>query len=167
MIHIYTGEGKGKTTAALGLAVRAAGAGKNVFIGQFLKGRKYSELKSLRKLKNITLEQFGTSCFVGKTPKPKDLALAKNGLIRVKEVVESRKFDVVILDEINIAIHFKLVSLEELLDFIQDTPRNIELVLTGRYAHPKLIKLADYVSEMKEIKHPFKKKTSGRKGIEF
>ncbi|MFH1655428.1 MAG: cob(I)yrinic acid a,c-diamide adenosyltransferase [Candidatus Omnitrophota bacterium] len=167
MIHIYTGGGKGKTTAALGLAMRAAGAGKKVFIGQFLKGKKYSELKSFKKIKNIRIEQFGTTCFIGKKPKPKDIALAKKGLDRIKNIIKSKKFDVVILDEANIAINLKLLKIAEVLDVLKKAPVRIELILTGRYAHPMLIKLADYVTQMREIKHPFKKKVTGRKGIEF
>ena len=167
MIHIYTGEGKGKTTAALGLAMRSAGAGKKVFIGQFLKGKKYSELKSLKKIKNITIEQFGTTCFIGKKPKPKDIALAKKGLRKIEQVIKSGKSVVVVLDEINICIVLKILKLNEIINVIKVCPRRIELVLTGRYAHPKLINLADYVTEMKEMRHPFRKNITGRKGIEF
>ena len=167
MIHIYTGAGKGKTTAAFGLAIRAAGAGKRVFIGQFLKGRKYSELNSLKKLKNITIAQFGGRCFVGKTPKPQDVTLAEKGLLKIKQCITCRKFDVVILDEINIAVYLKLLKLKELLSVVKNCPQRIELILTGRSAHPKIIKLADYVTEMREVKHPFRNKVSARKGIEF
>lgn len=167
MIHIYTGNGKGKTTAALGLAIRAAGAGLKIFIGQFLKGRKYSELNSLKKIKNINIEQFGNKCFLKEKPKAQDIILAKKGLAKIKKVIKSKKFDIVILDEVNIALHLGLLGIQELIDVIKSSPRNVELILTGRYAHPQLIKLADYVTEMKEIRHPFRKKISGRRGIEF
>jgi cob(I)alamin adenosyltransferase len=167
MIHIYTGEGKGKTTAALGLAIRAAGADKRVFIAQFLKGRQYSELNSLKKLKNITVQQFGTICFVRKTPRPKDIMLAEEGLVKARKIIQSKRFDVVILDEINFVIHLKLLNIEKIIEIIKSVPKNIELILTGRYASEQLIKLADYVTDMKEIKHPFRKKITGRKGIEF
>ncbi|HOX54221.1 MAG TPA: cob(I)yrinic acid a,c-diamide adenosyltransferase [Candidatus Omnitrophota bacterium] len=167
MIHIYTGEGKGKTTASLGLALRAEGAGLKVFIGQFLKGKKYSELASLKKLKNIKVEQFGTRCFITKKPSASDIALARGGLARIQDVISSKKFDVVILDEANIAIHLGLLSLDEVLDTVRSCPECIELVFTGRYAPPALKRCADYVTEMKEIKHPFKKKITGRRGIEF
>lgn len=167
MIHIYTGEGKGKTTAALGLALRAQGAGLKVFIGQFLKGKKYSELKSLKRLKNIKVEQFGTRCFIGKIPQAKDIALAKKGLARIQEIIRSKKFDIVILDEINIAIYLKMLELSCVLDVLKCCPSCVELVLTGRYAPQSLKRCADYVTEMKEIKHPFKKKITARRGIEF
>lgn len=167
MIHIYTGEGKGKTTAALGLALRAQGAGLKIFVGQFLKGKKYSELNSLKKLKNIKVEQFGTRCFIGKKPQAKDIALAEKGLARIQDIIKSRQFDLVILDEINIAIHLKMLKLSCVLDVLKCCPSCVELVLTGRYAPEAFKKRADYVTEMKEIKHPFKKKVAGRRGIEF
>jgi len=167
MIHIYTGEGKGKTTASLGLALRAAGAGFNVFIGQFLKGKDYSELKSLKKIKNIKVEQLGTRCFVKKAPSPKDIVLAKKGLARIREVIKSGRFQVVILDEANIAIKLNVLGLKEVLDVVKRCPDCIELVLTGRYASKELKECADYVTEMREIRHPFKKKITGRRGIEF
>ncbi|MBM3252058.1 MAG: cob(I)yrinic acid a,c-diamide adenosyltransferase [Candidatus Omnitrophica bacterium] len=167
MIHIYTGEGKGKTTAAFGLAIRAAGAGLNVYIGQFLKGKNYSELNSLKKLKNIKVEQFGTKCFIGKKPQAQDLALAEKGLNRIREIIKSRQFDVVILDEANIAIYLKILKLNDVLEIIKCCPSCVELILTGRYAPEALKKRADYITEMKEIKHPFQKNITGRKGIEF
>lgn len=167
MIHIYTGEGKGKTTAALGLALRAAGAGFNVFIGQFLKGKDYSELKSLRKIKNIKVEQMGTRCFIKKSPSPRDIVLAEKGLSRIKEMIKSGEFDVIILDEVNIAIRLNVLKLKDVLDVVRRCPDCVELVLTGRCAPESLRKCADYVTEMKEIKHPFRKKITGRRGIEF
>lgn len=167
MIQVYTGDGKGKTTAALGLALRAAGAGLKVYIGQFLKGKDYSELNSLRKIKNIKLEQFGRSCFIKKGPDPKDMELAKNGLERVNKVILQRIYDVVILDEINVALNLKLLKLEDVIELIRKSPRSLELILTGRNAHPQILRLADLVSEMKEIKHYFKKGVAARKGIEY
>ena len=167
MIHIYTGEGKGKTTAALGLALRATGAKKRVFIVQFLKKGRYSELNALKNIKNITIEQFGRGCLVEKTPDLKDIVLAKRGLNRIKECIKSKKYDVVILDEVNIAAYLKLLALKDIIKVIKKSSKNIELVLTGRYAPKGLIRLADYVTEMKEIKHPFKKKIYARKGVEF
>ncbi len=167
MIHIYTGEGKGKTTASLGLALRAEGAGLKVFIGQFLKGKKYSELNALKRLKNIKVEQFGTRCFIGKKPQAKDIVLAEKGLARIQDIIKSKKFDIVILDEINIAIHLKMLKISCVLDILKCCPSCVELVLTGRYASESLKKRADYVTEMKEIKHPFKKKITARRGIEF
>lgn len=167
MIQVYTGNGKGKTTAALGLALRAAGANLKVYIGQFAKGCHYSELNSLAKIKNIKLEQFGSRCFIGKTPTGKDRALANKGFEKIRKIIFDKKYDVVILDEINIAVHFKLLDSEEVINLIRRVPKDIELILTGRYAHPKILKLADLISEIKEIRHYYKKGTTARKGIEI
>jgi cob(I)alamin adenosyltransferase len=130
LIHIYTGNGKGKTTAALGLAIRAAGACKKVYICQFIKGKPYSELLSLKKIKNITVEQFGKGCFIKNNPSRIDIELAQKGFEKVSKVIKSKKFDLVILDEINCAIDVKLIKTSDVLDLIKHTPRTIELVLT-------------------------------------
>ena len=167
MIHIYTGHGKGKTTAALGLAVRAAGAGRKVYIGQFLKKGCYNELKSLRKIKNIKVEQFGRGCFVKKNPDRIDAKLAQKGFQRIKGIIKKQIYDVVILDEINLALHLGLLELKDAIAIIKNTPKNKELILTGRNAHRKLIALADYVSDMRKVKHPFDRGINCRKGIEF
>ena len=167
MIQVYTGRGKGKTTASLGLAVRAAGAGLKVYIGQFLKGRFYSELTSLKKIKNIKVEQLGNSCFIKKAPSAKDVLLAKKGLEKIKKLIYSRAYDMVILDEINIAIKLKLLKVGEVITLLKNTPRGLEVILTGRDTHPKILKLADLVSDIKEVKHYFKKGVKGRRGIEF
>lgn len=167
MIQVYTGNGKGKTTAAIGLAVRAAGAGLNVYIGQFAKGRCYNEIKALRKIAKIKVEQFGRRCFIRKSPEKIDRQMAQAGLERLSEIIASRKYRLVILDEINIAVKFELVSLNSLLELIKRAPKGIELVLTGRYAHPKIIKLADLVSDIKELRHYYNKGIKARRGIEF
>lgn len=167
MIQVYTGDGKGKTTAALGLALRAAGAGLKVYIGQFCKGKRYSELTALKKIKNIKIEQFGTGCFIGKKPSFKDMGLAESGLEKVEKILQKKTYNVAILDEINFALKAKLIKLEDIIGLIKKAPKSIELVLTGRYAHPKIIKAADLVSEVKEIKHYFKKGIAARRGIEF
>jgi len=167
LIQVYTGRGKGKTTASLGLAVRAAGAGLKVYIGQFLKGRFYSELASLKKIKNIKVEQLGNSCFIKKAPAPKDILLAKRGLEKIKKLIADRAYDMVILDEINIAIKLKLLKVGEVITLLKNTPRGLEVILTGRYTHPKILGLADLVSDIKEVKHYFKKGVKGRRGIEF
>lgn len=166
MIQVYTGKGKGKTTAALGLALRAAGAGLKVYIAQFCKGRNYSELKALKKLKNIKVEQLGSRCFIKKAPTLKDITLARKGLEKVGKVIAKRIYGLVILDEINIALSLGLLRLKDVLGLIKKTPRKTELVLTGRYAHPEVLKIADLVSEMKERKHYYKKGVKARKGIE-
>ena len=167
MIHIYTGNGKGKTTAALGLALRASGAGMNVFIAQFLKGRRYSELLALKKIKNIQIEQFGQTCFIRKKPTAKDFALASKGLERVSCILRDKKHRMVILDEINVAIKLGLIPLEKLTGILKGYPLKKEVILTGRYAPKILIQMADLVSEIRQEKHYFQKGIKARKGIEF
>ena len=167
MIQVYTGEGKGKTTAALGLALRASGAGLKVYIGQFVKGRCYSEVKALKKIQEITLEQCGRSCFIKKKPAPADILCAKTGWERVKKVIASKRYQLIILDEILIALHFKLLDKSEVLKLLKKIPKKTEIILTGRYAPPEILKLADLVSEIKEVKHYFKKGIKARKGIEY
>jgi len=167
MIQVYTGNGKGKTTAALGLALRAAGAGLNVYIGQFAKGRCYHEIKALKKIDNIKVEQFGRRCFIKKSPEKIDKQMAFAGLKRLNEIIGQKRYQMVILDEINIAVKLGLIPLSDLLKLIKDTPKNIELVFTGRYAHLKIIKLADLVSQVKEVKHYYTKGVKARRGIEF
>lgn len=167
MIQVYTGNGKGKTTCALGLALRAVGAGLKVYIIQFIKGRHYSEIKALEKIKNIKIEQCGRGCFIKDKPSPKDILLAKTGLVKIRKAILSRRFNLIILDEINVALHLKLLNTEDILNLIAITPKNIELVLTGRYAPTSIRKIADLVSEIKEVKHYFKNGVKARKGIEF
>ena len=167
MIQVYTGNGKGKTTAALGLALRAQGAGLKVYIGQFVKCGCYSEIKALKKLRNIKVEQFGAGCFIRRAPLKKDLARAEEGLKKIQRIVAGKEYDVVVLDEINVALKLKLVPLESLVRLIKRTPRSIELVFTGRNAHPQVIKLADLVSEIKDKKHYYAKGLKARKGIEL
>ncbi len=169
LVHVYTGNGKGKTTAALGLALRASGHGKKVYIVQFMKGRiDYGELKACKDSPNITIEQFGRPQFVNKdNPEPEDLEYAKDALSRAKEVLQSGKYQIVILDEINVAADFNLIDLENVLELVNEKPEEVELILTGRNANPEIVKIADYVTEMLEIKHPYKEGQVGRKGIEF
>jgi cob(I)alamin adenosyltransferase len=167
-VQIYTGNGKGKTTAATGLAVRAAGAGLKVFIGQFLKMGDYSEIKALKERFSdmITLEQFGTGGFIGGKVSPEHIQAAGKGLKRIKELMISGKYDVVICDEINVAVSLGLLTVEDLLELIALKPENIEMVFTGRGADPKMIEAADLVTEMTEIKHYYKKGVNARTGIE-
>lgn len=167
MIQVYTGKGKGKTTAALGLAIRAAGAGLKVYIGQFAKSGIYNELRSLQKIKNIRIEQFGRRCFIRGEPAPQDILLAKVGLDKIRKVISCGSYDIVILDEINIAVKLKLLSVTEVIRLLAQVPNKTELVLTGRYAHPRILKRADLVSEIKEAKHYYRKGIKARKGIEF
>jgi cob(I)alamin adenosyltransferase len=167
MIQIYTGNGKGKTTAALGLALRASGAGLKVFIGQFIKGKNYSELKALKELKNITVEQFGSGCFITGKPSKKDIERAREGLEKIKKIIAERSYDVIILDEINIAVKLKLLAQEEVSSIMKKVSPRCELVLTGRYAHPEFLKLAHLVSEIREKKHYYRRGRKARKGIEY
>ena len=166
-VQVYTGNGKGKTTAAFGLALRAAGAGLKVYIGQFLKKGEYSELNSINRFKDlIKIEQFGGKRYIGQEIKEEDKELAKKGFKKIKEVIFSGEYDVVILDEINVALYYKLLSEEDLIDLIKNKPSDVELVLTGRYASSQIIKIADLVTEMRKIKHYFSKGIKARTGIE-
>ena len=166
-IQVYTGNGKGKTTAALGLALRAAGAGMKVFIAQFVKGGEFSEFKSIRKLgDSITIKQFGSGAFIYKEPEKEDIYQAVKGLQEVRDVIKSGEYDMVILDEANIAVHLKLFSIRDLLDVLDSKPYHEEIIITGRYADQKLIDRADLVTEMREVKHYFKLGIKARPGIE-
>ncbi|MBI4708545.1 MAG: cob(I)yrinic acid a,c-diamide adenosyltransferase [Candidatus Omnitrophica bacterium] len=167
MIQVYTGNGKGKTTAALGLAIRAAGAGLNVYIGQFIKGKHSSELNALKKFKNIKIEQCGRGCFIKKSVSIRDIKCAKLGLKRAEEILANKKFDIIILDEINVALHFGLIKIQKVIELISNARKQTEIVLTGRYAPKEIIKQADLVSEIKEIKHPYCRRVKARKGIEY
>lgn len=167
-VQVYTGNGKGKTTAALGLALRAAGAGKSVFIAQFLKGRKYAECRSLMRFQpDIVIKQYGRQKFIHGKPDQKDIAAFRRGFNQAKKALISRQYDLIILDEINVAAYFGMISVEDLLSLIREKPDNVELVLTGRYAHPRLIKMADLVTHMREVKHYFQKGVAARRGIEM
>ena len=169
LVHVYTGDGKGKTTAALGLALRAVGHGLKVYMIQFMKGSiDYGELIASRRIQNLTIKQFGRAEFVDKeNPKEVDISLAVKALSHAKIVLAERKYDVVILDEINVALEWKLINLNDVIELIQQRPKNVELILTGRYAHPKIIAIADLVTEMKQIKHPYQKGIEARKGIDY
>lgn len=166
-LHIYTGNGKGKTTAALGLAVRAAGAGMKVWFGQFLKGRECSEHRALQRFDDlITIRQFGSGCFIYDTPNDTDIRLARIGLEEFEKALQGGVYSLVILDEGCAACDIGLVRVKDLIDIIAKKPEHIELILTGRNAPKELIKQADLVTEMKEVKHYFKNGVKARKGIE-
>lgn len=166
-VHVYTGDGKGKTTAAFGLALRAIGAGYRVFVGQFTKGMDYSELHAVPLLGDrLCLEQFGRGCFIRNEPTEEDRRLARAGLARMTEVLHSGDYRVVILDEANIAIHYGLFTVEELLDALRQRAPEVEAIVTGRRAHPTLIEYADLVTEMREIKHYYTQGVQARRGIE-
>jgi len=167
MIQVYTGNGKGKTTAALGLALRAAGAGMPVYIGQFIKKGCYHELRSLKKFKQIKVEQFGRGCFIRGRPLPKDRALAGQGLKKIRAALSRRKYGLVILDELNIALKLELLKINDVLALLKGIPKRTEVVITGRFAHPEILKMADLVSEIREKKHYYRSGIGARKGIEF
>jgi cob(I)alamin adenosyltransferase len=168
-VQVYTGDGKGKTSAAFGLALRAIGRGLRVYIIQFIKGGfDYGELYVVNKLPNLTLKAFGRGKFVTvKPPDADDVKSAREAFQLAKDVVQSGKYDMVILDEINVALDLELVSLEEVLKLIKSKPSKVELVLTGRHAPKEIVEVADLVTEMKEVKHPFSKGLQARKGIEY
>ncbi len=168
-VHVYTGDGKGKTTAALGLALRAAGAGWPVFVGQFTKGMATSELEALERFADrITVRQFGRPEFVDPqlAPAEADLQAARCGLDQSRQAVASGRYRLVVLDEANVAATLGLFPLEDLLDLIDARPEGVELVLTGRWAHPLVLDRADLVTEMREVKHYYHQGVLARTGIE-
>lgn len=167
LVQVYTGDGKGKTTAALGLALRAAGYGLKTYIGQFLKGRPTGERKAARLLEPyVTIEQFGEVSFVARGD-ARQAALVRQGLQRVLRILAGGEYDIVIVEEINVALDLELISLEEVLTLLKERPSETELILTGRGAPRELIAQADLVTEMVAIKHPFAQGIKAREGIEF
>lgn len=169
LVQIYTGNGKGKTTAALGLALRALGWNKKVCMIQFIKGtKKTGEIIITKKnIPHFSIHQFSNNKRIILRPTKKDLTLASKTLKFAKKIIFSKKYDLIILDEINVALALKLIKLKEIIELIEQKPRNLELILTGRHAPKKIIEIADLVTEMKLIKHPFNKKIPARKGIEY
>ena len=166
-VHVLTGDGKGKTTSAIGISMRAVGSGLKVFFSQFVKKGEYSEIKAFKRFPDqIKLEQFGLGRFTDLNPAPDDINAAKTGLERVKEVINKNEYDVVILDEANVAVKLGLISVQALVSLIINKPHKLEMVITGRYASPRIIEIADIVTEMKAIKHYFKKGVAARVGIE-
>ena len=166
-VQVYTGDGKGKTTAALGLAIRAAGAGLKVFIGQFIKMGEYSEIKALQRFADlITIEQFGIGGFIKGRPSPDDVQAAQKGLARIKSIMASKEYHMVIMEEANVAARLELLSVQDLIDIIDSKSEDVELIITGRGADPTIIDKADLVTEMKEVKHYFQKGVAARVGIE-
>ena len=169
LVQLYTGNGKGKTTTALGVGLRAAGHGFVVYMIQFMKGQiNYGELEAVKHLPNFTIRQFGRPDFVDKAnPDPIDVQFAKEALAHAKTLIEEGKIDFLILDEVNVALDFGLISVDEVIDLIKSRPAKMELILTGRYAPRALIDMADLVSEVKEVKHPYQKGIAARKGVEM
>ena len=166
-VQVYTGNGKGKTTAAFGLALRAAGAGLRVYIAQFVKGMTYSELEALARFPDlITIEQYGRDCFVTGELTEQDIQTAQQGLSQVHEIVSCGLCDVLILDEATIATQFGLFTVDELLDLINAKPESMEIVITGRHADARLMARADLGTEMREVKHYYAAGVWARPGIE-
>jgi cob(I)alamin adenosyltransferase len=170
-IEVYTGDGKGKTTAALGLALRAAGRGLRTYIGQFLKGRTTGEALAAAKLAPLlVIEAFGRKGFVlvtdGGPPEDEDVALAEQGLAKCREAMLSGRYDIVVLDEVCVAVALKLLPEAKILAVLDAKPAGVEIVLTGRRATPALLERADLVTEMAERKHYFAKGVRARDGIE-
>lgn len=172
LVVVYTGDGKGKTTAALGLCVRAIGHGNKIRIIQFIKSDwPYGERRGLLRLApEVELDSLGAGCIgIMGDDKPieEHRAAAAGALQAAREAIGSDRYDIVILDEITIAVHLDLISMKDALTLITNKPDRLHLVLTGRYAPPELIAAADLVTEMREVKHPFRKGEPGRKGIDF
>lgn len=166
-VQVYTGNGKGKTTAMLGLALRGCGAGKRVYIGQFIKNGHYSEQEAIQKfLPQITLEQYGTG-FVFSEITEEQRQAAQAGLLRAKNALHAGIYDIVMLDEVNVALDLGLLPLASVLDLIHTKPNAVELVLTGRNAAKEIIAAADLVSEVCEVKHYYAKGVQAREGIEM
>jgi cob(I)alamin adenosyltransferase len=170
LVEVYTGDGKGKTTAALGLALRACGQGLKSYMIQFMKGEiYYGELGAAKDLPNgcLTIIQMGRPDFVSKeNPEPIDVELAQKALELAREIIEAAEHDILILDEVNVAMDFGLISTGDVLQLIDEKPPEMELILTGRYAPQAIIDRADLVTEMKEIKHPYMRGIPARVGIE-
>lgn len=184
MIHVFTGNGKGKSTAAIGMGIRAVGAGKKVLMIQFLKTKSSaSENKTIEKIKNFEIKSFGRKgfflplVFLKKHPEfgkkgfepfsEKDFKLAKQGLDLAKTAAKSKKYNLLIFDEINIVLKFKLIDIKEILDFLKKYGKKLDIVLTGRHCPKQIIKIADLVTDFKETKHYYQKGVKARKGIEY
>lgn len=169
MIQIYTGTGKGKTTQALGQAFRALGYGKRVLMVQFMKKvRGMGEIKAAQRFSKFKILQSGSRTWVNRDAvKPKDIQLAQEGLAFARQAIESKKYDLIILDELNVAVDFELLPLKKVKQILKDKPEKVEIIITGRYAHPEIVKIADLVSEIKELKHYYRKGVIARKGIEY
>ena len=169
LVQIFTGNGKGKTTAAMGTIVRAAGHGLRILLVSFMKGDyEYGEYNTLSKIPNVEISSYGFRHLIDPSDiKPEEKEQAEMALAKAREAVTSKKYDIVVLDEVNVALGYNLIELDEVIRLIKDKPSDVELILTGRYADNRLIELADLVTEMVKVKHPFDKGIKARKGIEY
>lgn len=166
-IQVYTGDGKGKTTAALGVSVRSLVAGYRVFFAQFIKGMKTGELALSESFPDFTIVQYGEGRFIDGKPEESDVAAARRGLALCAEVLCSGEYDLVVLDEVNVALHYELFEVAEVIAALRGRAPHVDVICTGRYAPPELIAEADLVTEMKKIKHYYAAGVRARKGIEF
>jgi len=175
LIHVYTGDGKGKTTAALGLALRAAGHGLHTYVGQFMKGQEYGELQAAKMLGTddrgrplLTIAQFGKPTLIHREDaSQEDIQLARVGLASALQAMLSGAYEIVVLDEVNVALYFELLTVQEVLAFLDQKPPQVELVLTGRRVPQEIVDRGDYVTVMEEVRHPYQKGIKARKGVEF
>ena len=169
LVEVFTGMGKGKTSAALGIALRAAGHGLRVHIVYFMKGdTRYGEQQAFGRLGTVTYSRFGQATFVDPARvREEEKAEARRALAAGREAMLSGRYDIVILDEVNVASAWGLVNVEEVVALIKERPANVELILTGRYADPRIIAAADLVTEMVELKHPYSSGTPARQGIDY
>ena len=169
MVEVFTGDGKGKTSAALGIALRAVGHGLRVHIVYFMKGDfPYGEQKTLAQMPNITFARFGFESFVDPANvKPKEKEQARKALEAARKAMLSREYDILILDEVNVAAAWNLIDADELVKLIGEKPERVELILTGRYADPRVIEMADLVTDMVKVKHPYDKGTLSRRGTDY
>lgn len=169
LVQVYTGDGKGKTSAAFGLALRAIGRGLRVYVVQFIKGGfDYGELHIVKRLPNLALSAFGRGKFVTDMPPSReDVKLAEEAFDLAREVVYAGEYDVVILDEINVVLNLKMIEIDRVVELIENKPEHVELILTGRHAPAQVVERADLVTEMREVKHPYSQGVHPRRGIEY
>lgn len=165
-VQVYTGNGKGKTTAAVGVAVRTLMMGRRVYMGQFVKSIRYNEARLDEIFPGFTIEQYGSGCWIDREATEEDRRMAQTGYEKALHAVTSGQFDLVILDELNIALYYNMISTEQALHLIRSKDTHTELIITGRYAPDALMDAADLVTEMKEIKHYYRQGVEAREGIE-
>ena len=170
LVQVFTGDGKGTTTAALGTVLRAAGHGFKILVIFFIKGESSEgEFKTLPTLPGVEVAKFGMHKWIRDTDNvsPEEKAEAKAALEAAHKAITSGKYDLVVLDEINMAVYFKLITADDVIRLAKDKPSHTELILTGRRADSRIMEIADLVTEMKSIKHPYEKGIKAREGIEY
>lgn len=166
-IQVYTGDGKGKTTASLGVAIRSLVAGRRVYFAQFIKGMQTGELALPDVFPDFTIVQYGEGRFLNGKPEASDVAVAREGLAICAGVLRDGEYDLVVLDEVNVALHYELFSVAEVLSALRERAPHVDVICTGRYAPPEIVEEADLVTEMKKIKHYYANGVRAREGIEF